>query len=61
MIKCNKGVVELEGKRIDLIAELGTLIHSMLDKHVIDYEDLFHLVRCHLEFEELGMNDEEDV
>lgn len=61
MISCNRGVVTFDGKRIDLIAEFGTLIHSMLDKHVIDYEDLFQLVRYHMELEELGMNDEENV
>ena len=34
MIKCDKGNTIINGKSVDLLAELSTLIHHMLDQFV---------------------------
>lgn len=40
MIKCEKGLVQMQGTTIDLLEELTCIMHALLEKGVTDAETL---------------------
>jgi hypothetical protein len=51
MIKIEDGVVNVSGRRIELIADFGCIMKSLMEAGVISYFDIMLLLKLQADFE----------